>query len=114
VVLGCKDFRENVIAIAAEWDDWENNAYIKEFKYYASLKRWRFLCTESGTVWASSDYKAMRDALEAGVAVNCTFVFDGETIVNENVYITAVTKRYRPSYDLNKIREYEVEVREVS
>jgi hypothetical protein len=113
VVLGCKDFRENVVAIAAEWDDWENSAYKKEFKYYSSLKRWNFLCVESGIAWASSDYKAMRDALEAGVAVNCTFVFDGETIVNENVYIIGVTKRYRPSYDLNRIREYEVEVREV-
>ena len=45
----------------------------------------------------------MRDALEDDNAVNCTFVFDGETIVNENVYIISVTKRYRLSYDLNKI-----------
>ena len=65
-------------------------------------------------MWASSDYKAMRDALEVGIAVNCTFIFDGETIVNENVYIIGVTKRYRSSYDVNKIREFEVEVREVS
>ena len=56
----------------------------------------------------------MRDALEAGVAVNCTFVFDGETIVNENVYSIGVTKSYRSSYDVDKIREFEIEVREVS
>jgi len=56
----------------------------------------------------------MQDALEAGAAVSCVFIFDGETIVNENVYIIAATKRYRPSYDLNRIREFEVEVREVS
>ena len=62
VTLGCKDFREQVVAVAAEWDDWQNSAYIKAFQYYASLKRWRFLCIESGTVWVNSDYKAMRDA----------------------------------------------------
>jgi len=56
----------------------------------------------------------MRDALESEVAVNCTFVFDGETLVSENVYLVGVTKRYQPSYDVNKIREFEVEVREVS
>jgi hypothetical protein len=54
--------REQVVTVAAEWDDWENAAYIKDFQYYASLKRWRFLCIESETMWASSDYKAMRDA----------------------------------------------------
>ena len=46
--------------------------------------------------------------------MNYTFVFNGETIVNENVYIIGVTKRYLPSYDLDKIRKFEVEVREVS
>ena len=114
VTLSCKDFRENVVAVGAEWDDWENSVYIKKFKLYGSLKRWRFLCSEYGTVWASSRYKQMRDALEVGDTLNCTFVFDGETIVNENVYILGITKRYRPSYDLDKIREFEVEVREVS
>ena len=112
VTLKCKDFRENVVLVAAEWDDWVNGAYRKKLKMYGSLKRWRFLCSEHGTAWASSNYKAMRDTLEAGAAVNCTFVFDGETIVNENVYLISVTKRYRPGYADNKIREFEVEVRE--
>jgi hypothetical protein len=114
VTLSCKDFRESVVAIAAEWDDWANAAYIKDWQYYASLKRWSFRCSEYGNTWANSQYKAMRDALEAGATVNCTFVFDGETLVNENVYIVGVTKRYTPSFDINKIREFEVEVREVS
>jgi hypothetical protein len=112
VTLKCKDFRENVVLVAAEWDDWESGSYRKKLKMYGSLKRWRFLCSEHGTTWASSNYKGIRDALEAGVAVNCTFVFDGETIVNENVYLISVTKRYRPGYEYSKIREFEVEVRE--
>lgn len=62
----------------------------------------------------TSLYKAMRDALEIGARVNCTFVFDGETIVNEDVYLVGVTKRYQSSYDVQKISEFEVEVREVS
>ena len=114
VTLSCKDFRETVVAIATEWDDWENAAYMKAWQYFTSLKRWGFRCSEYGTTWANSQYKAMRDALEAGDAVNCTFIFDGETLVNENVYTVGVTKHYRPSYDVNKIREFEVEVREVS
>jgi hypothetical protein len=113
VTLSCTDFRESVIAIAAEWDDWENSAYLKDWQYYASLKRWSFRCSEYGNTWANSQYKAMRDALESGAAVNCTFIFDGETIVNEDVYLVGVTKRYAPSFDINKIREFEVEVREV-
>jgi hypothetical protein len=112
VTLKCKDFRENVVLVAAEWDDWVNGAYRKKLKRYGSLKRWRFLCSEYGTAWSSSAYKAMRDALEAGAAVNCTFVFAGETIVDENVYLISVTKRYRPGYEDSKIREFEVEVRE--
>lgn len=112
--LGCKDYRENVVAIAAEWDDWEDSAYIKDWKYYASLERWKFLCVESGNSWASSDYKAIKDKLKAGVAVSCVFIFDDETIVNENVYIIACTSRYKPSYDRIRKRDFEVEVREVS
>ena len=69
---------------------------------------------EYGNTWANSQYKAMRDALEAGAAVTCTFVFDGETLVNEDVYLIGVTKRYQSSYDVKKIREFEVEVREVA
>jgi hypothetical protein len=112
--LRVNDFRESVVAIAAEWDDWANAAYLKAWQYYASLKRWSFRCSEHGNTWASSQYKAMRDALEAGAAVTCTFVFDGEILVNETVYVVGVTKRYAPSYDVQKIREFEVEVREVS
>jgi len=56
----------------------------------------------------------MRGALEAGAAVNCSFVFEGEPLVNESVYLVDVTKRYPPSPALDKIREFEVGVREAS
>jgi hypothetical protein len=113
ITIGCKDFRETTIAIAAEWDDWANSAYIKEFKLYGSLKRWKVLCIESGTAWASSQYKQVRDLLEAGDAVTAVLIFDGETIVNESVYILGCASRYLPSYDLNRIRDFEVDFREV-
>ncbi len=113
VALNCKDYRIACIAVAAEWDDWVDGAYIKDWQYYASLKNWAFLCSEQWTAWSSSNHKAMQDALEAGAAVNCTFIFGGETIVNENVYIVAVRGRYAPAFAATKIRQFEVEVREV-
>ena len=56
----------------------------------------------------------MRDALESGASVNCTFVFDDETIVSEDVYLVGVTKLHHPSYDVYRIRQFEIGVREVS
>jgi len=98
VPLNCQDYKVSCVAVAAEWNDWENSAHLKDWQYYGSLKRWGFRCSEQATAWASSTHKAIQDLLEAGAAVNCTFVFGGETIVNEDVYIVAVNGHYLPAF----------------
>lgn len=111
VTLNCRDFREDVLLVASEWDDWEDSAYQKKIQTIGSIKKWSFRCNESATAWASSDYKAMRDAMEAGASVTCVFTFGGEELINENVVIIGVTKRYKTGYDAGKVRLYEVVVR---
>lgn len=45
---------ESFEVVQTQWDDWEDNAYVRRVKPIGIVKTWTLLCKEYNTKWTSS------------------------------------------------------------
>ena len=118
--LNVISFTEMFTPVVAQWDAWEDEAYVRKMKPYGLIKAWKMRCYEKEVTWANSIANHLEDKADSGDTI--AFVADIGTIgagklhnvTSTNVKVLAVTVIYETVISGADYREFSVTIQAVS
>ena len=112
-------FSESFTPVVAQWDAWEDEAYVWKMKHYGLIKVWKMRCYEKAVTWANSVANHLEDKADSGDTI--AFVADiGEigggklhNVTSTNVKVLSVQVTYETVISGADYREFSVTIQAV-